>query len=338
MHFLAIDLEACNMYVKGSVFSIGVVCADENFDILYKRDIIINPKCKFATKFRKPIEFSIDKETVKDMPTLADIHSELKSLFGGDYLVVAHSANNDMYMLNAACKRANVPAFSFDYICTQTIYSAVYEEKNGIGLDAVAEKLSLTFTHHKADDDAEMALMLLKNCCEYMQCTYPELEKRLGIIRGRIDNYELRPMRSKALDEMRKAHKLEHLAKQKRLVKELKKGNSNIMSVDAKYFDLIRAGIKKVELRLNDEKRRQLKEGDIIYLVKKNGKPEIIKSIITELVYCNSFVEVLERIDKADMGFRNETELGFLEKLYEYYSVEKEKEYGVVGIRFEEVS
>ena len=57
MQFLAIDLEACNRYVKGSVFSVGYVLADENFQVIAKEDIVINPKCRFVAKFRKPIEF-----------------------------------------------------------------------------------------------------------------------------------------------------------------------------------------------------------------------------------------------------------------------------------------
>ncbi|NCA67933.1 MAG: ASCH domain-containing protein [Clostridia bacterium] len=336
MHFLAIDLEACNMYVKGSVFSIGVVCADENFNILFKRDILINPKCKFVTKFRKPIEFSIDKESIKDMPTLLEQYESLSELFAGDNIILAHSANNDMYMLNAACKRADVPPFKFEFICTQTIYSAVYDVQNGIGLDAAAERLSLNFTHHKADDDAEMALFLLKNCCDYMQCDYNELEKKLGITRGSIDNYDMKPMKCKALEQLRNAHKLEYINSQKKLLKEIKKNNSVTMNVEAKYFDLIKSGIKKIELRLNDEKRQSLSIGNTLYLVKSNGNAEIIKTIITDMIYCNSFVEILEKVDRVQIGFRSDTELSYLEKIYELYSIEKEREYGVVAIQFEQ--
>ncbi len=336
MQFLSIDLEACNMYVKGSVFSIGVVCADESFNILYKRDILINPKCKFATKFRKPIEFSIDKESIKDMPTFNEQYETLRELFSGDSIILAHSANNDMYMLNSACKRADVPPLKFQFICTQTIYSAVYDVQNGIGLDAVAERLDLRFTHHKADDDAEMALYLLKNCCDYMQCSYLELEKKLGITRGSIADYELNPMRCRVLDQLRKARKQEHINNQKRLAKEVKRSGVITMSVDARYFDLIKSGQKSVELRLNDEKRQKLKEGDIVYLVKRNGKPEIIKLLIKDMSYAESFVEIMEKVDKSKVGFRNDTELSYLEKVYEQYSVEKEKQYGVVAISFEQ--
>lgn len=336
MHFLSIDLEACNMYVKGSVFSIGAVYADENFNVIDKRDILINPKCKFATKFRKPIEFSVDREAVKEKPTFFEQYEALSELFAGDNLILAHSANNDMYMLNYACKRAGVPPFKFEFICTQTIYSAVYDVLNGIGLDAAAERLELHFTHHKADDDAEMALYLLKNCCDYMQCSYLELEKKLGITRGSIDNYELRPMRCKTLEQLRKAHKLEHINRQKKLVKEIKKPDAVIMHVDARYFDLIKSGVKSIELRINDEKRQKFKEGDNFYIVKANGRLEIIKAKISELVYADSFIELFEKIDKRLAGFKNETELSCLEKIYEFYSVEKEKECGVVAIRFEQ--
>lgn len=335
MRFLAIDLEACNMYVKGSVFSIGAVCADENFNVLWKRDILINPKCKFATKFRKPIEFSIDREIIKDMPTFSEQYDSLQELFSGDTLILAHSANNDMYMLNSACKRAGMPPFKFDFICTQTIYSAVYDVQNGIGLDRAAEMLELNFTHHKADDDAEMALYLLKYCCEYLQCNYTELEKKLGITRGSIANYEMKPMRSLALDQLRKARKIEHINNQKKLFKEIKKPDALVMNVEARFFDLIKSGHKTIEFRLNDEKRQKLKIGDIMYLVKSNGKPEVIKTVIEDLVYADSFVEILDNVDRDKTGFKISSELSFLEKMYEIYSIEKETLYGVVAICFD---
>ena len=61
MKYLSVDLEACNMFVKGSVFSVGMVLADENFNIIFKRNYWINPLCRFAMKFRKPIDFKIKK-------------------------------------------------------------------------------------------------------------------------------------------------------------------------------------------------------------------------------------------------------------------------------------
>lgn len=334
MHYLSIDLEACNRYVKGSVFSIGVVEADENFNVLYKEDIIINPLCKFVTKFRKPIEFSVSKEEVATAPTLAEQYDKIKQLFDGDKIIMAHSANNDMFMLNEACKRARVPALRFEYVCTQMIYSAIYDVMNGIGLDKAAEELHLSFTHHKADDDALMALRLLQSCLEKMGCTYKELERKLGIKRGKIENYSFVPMRCARLEKLRKLHRQEKKLEQKQLQKELVSVNNIALNLDVKTYDSVRSGAHTV-YTVNDELLQNLKVGDTLYLVKHDGHLEVTKVRVTEVQLWESFLELYLATDKDSPLVRNETQLDFLDRMYQIHDPDKEKEHGVIGITFD---
>ncbi len=336
MHYLSIDLEACNRYVKGSVFSIGVVEADEDFNILYKEDIIINPKCKFVAKFRKPIEFSVTKEQAEAAPTLAEQYDKIKALFQGDKIIMAHSANNDMFMLNEACKRARVPALKFEYICTQMIYSAIYDVMNGIGLDKAADELGLTFTHHKADDDAEMALRLLQSCLEKTGCTYPQLEKKLGIKKGRVSGYDFVPMQSAKLDKLRKLHKQEKKNEQKKLRNEIKGVNTIAVELDVKTFEWMRNGHNCV-YTVNEPLVQNLKKGDTLYLVKRTGNLDVVKVQVEELSLYDSFLEVYLSHDKESLLVRNETELDFLERMYMVHDPDEEKAHGVVGITFKPI-
>lgn len=330
---MSIDLEACNRYVKGSVFSIGVVEADEDFNILYKEDIIINPKCKFVAKFRKPIEFSVTKEQAESAQTFAEQYDKIKALFEGDKIIMAHSANNDMFMLNEACKRARVPALKFEYICTQMIYSAIYDVMNGIGLDKAAEELGLTFTHHKADDDAEMALRLLQSCLEKTGCTYPQLEKKLGIKKGRMSNYDFIPMRCAKLEKLRKLHKQEKKTEQNKLRSELKGGGRIAVELDVKTFEWMRNGHNTI-YTVNDSILQNLGKGDTIYLVKRTGNLDVVKVEVEELAFYDSFLEVYLSHDKQSLLVRNETELDFLERMYTVHNPDEEKVNGVVGISF----
>ncbi len=336
MDFLAIDLEACNMYVKGSVFSIGMVCSDEHFNIKYKRNILINPKCKFAMHFRKPIEFHIDMSELQNYPPIEDFYDELKTLFSGDVLVIAHSANNDMYMLNNAFRRAGLPPLKFEYICSQLIYSAVFDYPNGIGLDKVSEDLHIGFTHHLADDDAEMCLYLLKYCMEKLNCSeYSELEKKLKITRGHIDNYQLYPMHSGVLESLRSQHRREKAKLKKRLLKEADTSDAITMTIDSNFFDMIKYGGKKVEVRVNDEKRRLIKVGDVLYFNKRSARPDVLKVRVTSLTYKDSFLELYSCYNPAELGFKDVDLLGFLSSMANYYPPEREKTYGVVGIGVE---
>jgi DNA polymerase-3 subunit epsilon len=333
MQYLAIDLEACNRYVRGSVFSVGYVLADENFNVIKKEDIIINPKCKFVAKFRKPIAFSVTKEQAEAAPTFAEQYEKIAALFQKDTIVLAHSANSDMFMLNEACKRARVPALKFKYICTQMIYSAIYDVMNGIGLDKAAEEMGVSFTHHKADDDALMALLLLKSCCEKMGCTYLQLEKKLGIKRGVNQNYTFVPMHCAKLETLRQMHRQQKKQEQKELQRELRTKHNLAIELDLRTFDAVRCGMNSI-CTVNDNLVRQLSVGSTVYLVKHTGNLEVCKVEVQKVECYSSYLELYVSVDKKDTLVRNETELDFLERMYSTNDAIKEKEYGVAVITF----
>lgn len=329
MEFLSIDLEACNRYVKGSVFSIGVVCADESFNVLYKKDILINPHCKFCTNFRKPIEFSVKKEDVLNAPSLADIYSELKELFSGDKVIMAHSANNDMFMLNEACKRAKLPPLQFKYICTQMIYSAVFDVMNGIGLDKAVEDLHIAFKHHKADDDAEMALWVLKSCLDRLGLTYKELEKKLGIKRGSIKDYTFTPMRCLALEKLRQKHREENKALQLAREQELSHGDFIRIDVEPRVFDLLRQNGKAFVFTHLDKSLDELSVDSMVLAKRKSTHGSLIKARVLNISHYGDLLD-LYLAEREKVAFHNEAELDFLLRGYDTVDELKEHDYGVL--------
>lgn len=99
------------------------------------------------------------------------------------------------------------------------------------------------------------------------------------------------------------------------------------MKLLEKPFNNIKNGSKKVEFRLYDDKRKKLKVGDLIEFSKLPTLTETFKVEITNLYKASTFKELFEKIytDKAEI--ENKTQ-----RMYEIYSPEKEKEYGVLGI------
>lgn len=99
------------------------------------------------------------------------------------------------------------------------------------------------------------------------------------------------------------------------------------MKLLEKPFNNIKNGSKKVEFRLYDDKRKKLKVGDLIEFSKLPALTETFKVEITNLYKASTFKELFEKIytDKAEI--ENKTQ-----RMYEIYSPEKEKEYGVLGI------
>lgn len=103
------------------------------------------------------------------------------------------------------------------------------------------------------------------------------------------------------------------------------------MNLQPKYFDFIKGGTKRIELRLYDEKRRSIQLGDIIEFAKSDD--EKFKAEVVGLLRYNSFADLFEDFDISILADSSMTKQELLEVLGEFYSEEKQAEFGVIGIR-----
>ena len=103
------------------------------------------------------------------------------------------------------------------------------------------------------------------------------------------------------------------------------------MNLQPKYFDFIKDGTKRIELRLYDERRRSIQLGDIIEFAKSDD--EKFKAKVVGLLRYNSFANLFEDFDISILADSSMTKQELLEVLGEFYSEEKQAEFGVIGIR-----
>ncbi len=103
------------------------------------------------------------------------------------------------------------------------------------------------------------------------------------------------------------------------------------MNLQPKYFDFIKDGTKCIELRLYDEKRQSIQLGDIIEFAKSEN--EKFKAEVIGLLRYNSFADLFEDFDISILADASMTKQELLEVLGEFYSEEKQAEFGVIGIR-----
>ena len=105
---------------------------------------------------------------------------------------------------------------------------------------------------------------------------------------------------------------------------------TNRMNLYPEPFELIKAGSKKIEMRLFDEKRRKLSIGGIIVFTNTKTQEELIVEIV-DLKQFDSFEALYANYKKTDLGYKDD-EVAKPEDMLAYYSVEKIKKYGVVSI------
>ncbi|MEC9291365.1 MAG: ASCH domain-containing protein [Pseudomonadota bacterium] len=102
------------------------------------------------------------------------------------------------------------------------------------------------------------------------------------------------------------------------------------MSVQTKYYNLLKTGSKTIELRLFDEKRQQIKVGHNITFSNSSNATDSFEAEVVALHKAPTFTELFSTIDVNVTGESHaETMVNVLE---EFYPREKQLEHSVVGI------
>ena len=107
----------------------------------------------------------------------------------------------------------------------------------------------------------------------------------------------------------------------------------HIMKLKEKYFDYIKYGTKEYELRLNDEKRKFIKKGDFIEFQKEPLLQDKIIVMVDKVLLYNNFKEIISNIKIELLANSSIKKEEFQLDLEEFYSNEKQNEYGVVAIK-----
>ena len=100
------------------------------------------------------------------------------------------------------------------------------------------------------------------------------------------------------------------------------------MKLKESPFERIKNGTKTIEFRLYDEKRKQIKVGDQIEFSKLPDLQEKLIVNVIELYREDTFEKLFRKLytDEEEIKRR-------IKSIYKYYSIEKEEQYGVVGIK-----
>ena len=195
MNYLAFDIEAANGYMLSSICSIGIVIADENFNVTHRENVWINPKTKYnlnGTRKNVGIDLHLDKKLLDASPDFSQAYTKIKRfLTAKDTLVVGHAVDSDVRMLNAACVRYRLPCIEFDFICSQLLYKLYKDEKEIKALHKIAADLGIEYREHNSEDDAWMSLMTLKYLVADSGLSVAELCDKYRIRKGSNRGFEL---------------------------------------------------------------------------------------------------------------------------------------------------
>ncbi len=235
MKYLFFDIE-CSVVSKtqAKICAFGYCLTDEQFHILEKEDILINPKGGFHLTDRKGTQGLVlpyEYDKFKNYPTFMEMKEKIYALLQDkDTLVAGHATMNDVKYLNLESHRFHLPSFAFRFIDTQFIYmNKIGEFNRQYGLGKIAESLGVEFTPHRAVDDAYATMKIAEAMCKGEGLSLTQLIEKYQITPGKIENYEItqnesvshqkylaEALRQKEEREKKKAHFHNFIDKQKR--------------------------------------------------------------------------------------------------------------------------
>jgi|GEM_PF-192504 len=189
---LGIDFETANP-TRASACSVGLYLKEFNGNVLYEKEILINPECEFSY-FNIDIH-GITPEMVADSPNFNAVFSKIINLIDDDTVVIAHNASFDISVLRHSCDRYYLKKPTFTYLCTLVMARALIAGLSSYRLNVLAEHLNLgDFEHHNALSDAKMCVNLFEYLMDSCGCKNKDdfIKKRIasfGWVDGETNKY-----------------------------------------------------------------------------------------------------------------------------------------------------
>ena len=108
------------------------------------------------------------------------------------------------------------------------------------------------------------------------------------------------------------------------------------MHLNSVPFDKINSGVKTIELRLYDEKRKKVSIGDVIVFDNLSESSVTISARVIDIHRFNNFDTLYKSLPLQKCGYSDEdVKTASPDDMLTYYSAEEQQKYGVVGIEIE---
>lgn len=105
------------------------------------------------------------------------------------------------------------------------------------------------------------------------------------------------------------------------------------MRLNEEPFNSIKNRTKSIEMRLYDEKRRNINIDDTIEFIDRKTNETLNTRVVNIYIFKN-FDELYKNFDKIKLGYKL-NDIADPNDMNQYYSKEEQQKYGVVGIEIE---
>lgn len=170
MKYLFFDVECADG--NRAICEYGYVLTDEKFNVIRKRNILMDPECKFNLTGRKgqaDLVLTYPYEKYYKYYPFDDTYETIKNLMTqNDLLIFGHAVNNDIGFLFKDCNRYKLPLFDYTVYDIQKMLP-IFNKKNKrytslekVFIDLVPVEIRSELKNHRACDDAMKTMLVFK--------------------------------------------------------------------------------------------------------------------------------------------------------------------------------
>lgn len=169
MKYLFFDIECCD---GKHICEFGYVLTDEQFNVLDKECILINPEAPFQLEGRKDgrdLYLTHSEEEYRASPIFTAYYEKIKQLIEEkEQKIVGFSMNDDAKFLNTACKRKryDLPPIEFEFFDMQKAYQKFFDKKPSLENAAKELEIPVPERLHESSEDALLTLEVFKQICK----------------------------------------------------------------------------------------------------------------------------------------------------------------------------
>lgn len=169
MKYLFFDIECCD---GKHICEFGYVITDEQFKVLAKECILINPEAPFKLEGRKggrDLYLTHSEEEYRSSPIFTAYYEKIKQLIEEkEQKIVGFSMNDDAKFLNTACKRKryDLPPIEFEFFDMQKAYQKFFDKKPSLENAAKELEIPVPERLHESSEEALLTLEVFKQICK----------------------------------------------------------------------------------------------------------------------------------------------------------------------------
>ena len=194
MKYIFFDIECACVYKNAAkICAFGYCITDENFNIIEKTELLINPKGRFhlTNEAGQGLVLPYNYSDFKNYKDFSYFYKQIQELLQSkDTIKIGHATINDAKFLKLETGRYKLKKLKFKFYDTQMFYMAsTFNFERQIGLEELAKILNIkTKVEHSAVKDAYITMQITKALCQKEKINLEEFIQKYQIIAGELNN------------------------------------------------------------------------------------------------------------------------------------------------------